>query len=161
MTAVVAFVLACVAYAADRVGFGQLLFAPIRVISSAPIGAAMALAFLIAKAKGLSAPIAAAFGALVAERVGVLVCSSIWGWGHGWSDHGPAALTGAVLDFSDGGQALFMLVNWVSVLIVPIVASVWTALFSLRKAPAPISNRVFPPGPWGPTQPPGGPSVPN
>ncbi len=177
ITTVVAFALASVAYGADRVGLGQHLFAGIRVISSIPIGAAMALAFLIAKAKGPAAPIAAAFGALVAERVGVLLCSPLWGWGDGWWDYGPAAITGDALDFSDGGQALFMLVNWVAVLIVPITAGVLTALLSRRKpkapptvpawAPAPVPwvnpNPAFPPapGPRQPRQPPAGPSVPN
>ncbi|MFC4911737.1 hypothetical protein [Actinomadura gamaensis] len=115
-----------------------LVFYGFRVAEALALGMLMAVVFLIAKAKGPVAPIAAAIGGLIAERLA-------WLAGNASLDLGKQSLEvrfHANLDDS----VLYTLLDWAAILAVPVVAGGLTAVFALR-APKPATA-------WAPAYPP-------
>ncbi|MBO2453161.1 hypothetical protein J4573_39130 [Actinomadura barringtoniae] len=145
ITTVMAFALGFGACAVST-GLGQILVLCIlRLVSALVLGVAMALPFLIAKARGPLAPVAAIIGGLVAERVGTLSVGLVRG-GDG------AHVVQVEFGLSNSTTALYSLVNWMAILLVPVVAGGLTAIFALR-TPKQRPAGFVPAGPYGPGQP--------
>jgi len=145
ITTVMAFALGLVAHDAVITRLGPILgLGILRLVSALLLGAAMALPFLIAKARGPLAPGAAAIGALAAERVGTLAVGLV----RGTSTHDIQAGFG----ISVSETALYSALDWVAILLVPVVAGGLTAIFALR-TPKPSLAGPAPAGPYGPGQP--------
>ncbi|WP_153531173.1 hypothetical protein [Actinomadura macrotermitis] len=141
VTVALAFVLAVLSHAVSSAAGGLILVLDAaRLVCAVVLGAAMAAVFLIAKAKGPAAPVAAALVALVAERAGSLTSGHLTGFsGQGIANAFRISIT---------QYHVYTLVNWVSVLVVPVVAGGLTAVVALRRPkPAPLGRPVWaPPG---------------
>jgi hypothetical protein len=136
----VAAVLALAARFATEATGVALVPSAVHLIAAVVIGVVMALSFLVAKVRGGPvAPVAAAAGALIAERAGWLAVAYLTGF----TDRDIAIS----LHLSMSDQDRYTMLSWASAVLAPMVAGGLTAAFTLRtgaQQPGPSNGR--PPG---------------
>ncbi|MCP2336214.1 hypothetical protein [Actinomadura rupiterrae] len=148
VTTIAAFVVLFISYVLSS-NLAQIWgFYGLRLVGAVGLGLVMAIAFVVAKAQGPIAPIAAAVGGLIAERVGWLLGDAVMELGQ----QSLEVRFGASIQYAD----VYRLLNWAAILAVPLAAGALTALMTLRNAKATPSA----PAPGAPLPPPPPPPYP-